>query len=71
MFDLPCFTKIGVLRFCNRGGLILSKISAEFFNVLPFTLKSVQFMSELFPLFVGTLLDIMEELELNCSFTEA
>ena len=38
--------------------------------MLPFTLKSKQFMSEVFPVFVGTFSDIMEETELNFSFAE-
>ena len=54
----------------DREGLILSRISAEFFIVFPFTLKSAQFMSGLFSLFVGALSNIMEEFELNFSFVK-
>ena len=60
-----------VLRKSDRGGLILSRISAEFFNVFPFALKSVQFTSELFPLFVGAFSNIMEKPELSFPFAEA
>ena len=56
---------------CNRGGPILSTISAEFFIVFPFTIKSVQFMSGAFLLIVAAFSDVMEELELNFSFAEA
>ena len=49
---------------------MLSRISAELFNVFLFTLKSVQFMSEIFQLYVGSFSDIMEEPELNFSLPE-
>ena len=64
MFDWLCFTKIGVLILCDRTSLILSKILGEFFDVFPFALKSVQFMNEVFPLF-------LEEPELNVSVADA
>ena len=54
----------------HRGGLMLSRISAELFNVFLFTLKSVQFMSEIFQLYVGAFSDIMEEPELTFSLPE-
>ena len=56
---------------CSRGSPILSTISAEFFIVFPFALKSVQFMSGAFLLILAAFSDVMEELELNFSFAEA
>ena len=49
---------------CDRRGLILSTISAEF--LFPFTLKSVQFMNVLFQLIVAALSDVKEKCKLKC-----
>ena len=54
----------------ERGGPVSPRILVEFFIVFPFTLKSVQFMSGVFPLIVGAFSDAMEKLELNFSFAE-
>ena len=51
----------------DGGGLILSKISAEVFNVFSFALKSLQFVSDIFSLLCS---DIVEEPELNFLFVE-
>ena len=56
---------------CDRGGLILSRISTECFIVFPFTLKSAQFMTGVFPLIAGEFSDVMEELEFDFSFAGA
>ena len=69
MFD--GFNKIGRFISCDRGRPVSSRLSAEFFVVFPFTLKSVQFMSRSFLLIVRTFSDVMEELELNFSFPKA
>ena len=69
MFD--GFNKIGRFISCDRGRPVPSRLSAEFFVVFPFTLKSVQFMSRSFLLIVRTFSDVMEELELNFSFPKA
>ena len=56
---------------CDRGGPISVRISAEFFVVIPFALKPVQFMSGAFQLIVWAFSDVMKELDLNFSFAEA
>ena len=55
----------------DRQKLILPKISAEFFILFPFKLKSSQFIIGKFSLFSGALSDVMEEFKLIFSFAEA
>ena len=50
--------------------IIFSRISAEFFIVFPFKLKSKQYMSGAFPPFAGLSSGIMEEFELKFSFLQ-
>ena len=55
----------------KKEGIIFSRISAKFFIVFPFKLKSAQHISKVFSLFAGLLSDITEEFELKFSFLEA
>ena len=55
----------------KKEGIIFSRISAKFFIVFPFKLKSAQYISKVFSLFAGLLSDIMEEFELKFYFAEA